>query len=158
MANYLLNTSYWQDLADTSMTDNINYIVGAPTLEMMIDSYNTCYELTGDTPIGSETTPGEKQKLLYRYKDREYEVGLSGSSSGFSDSVDLGESVGTMYKPGGQLFYPLAANSSEGLYVVIDHRIRSMFKMNIYQMWDRCSLCPVVSLKPNTILQLESNS
>ena len=40
----LLNTSNWNSLkTGASLADKVNYVVGAPSLEMMMDSYNTKY-------------------------------------------------------------------------------------------------------------------
>ena len=69
---WLTNTNNWSNLKDTSMESNINYVVGAPSLEMMMDSYNTHYGLTGDIPDCSAITAGERRKLFYKYTTGAY--------------------------------------------------------------------------------------
>ena len=47
MVRWLTNTEHWDGLRDTSFSDKINYVVGAPSLEMFVDSYTKRYEYLG---------------------------------------------------------------------------------------------------------------
>ena len=82
-ATWLTNTTNWASLADTTMVNYIKYIVGSPTLEMMMDSYNTRYQLTGDAPDTGTITAGERKKLFYKYTsgDMGYKIGPCDKSS-----------------------------------------------------------------------------
>ncbi len=82
---WLLNEENWlgvkeSDNVKKEIKEKINYIVGAPSLEMMIDSYNMHYDLIkqGDKPVsGAGDENGEKRKkLFYRYEgENGYEIG-----------------------------------------------------------------------------------
>ena len=71
-AAWLLDTEKWNSIAtngiDPSIADRINYAVGAPTLEMFIDSYNEKYGLTNKEPdYGERDINSERTKLEYSY-------------------------------------------------------------------------------------------
>lgn len=74
-ATWLLDTTKWEGLKesykDTELYNYINYIVGAPSLELLIDSYNARYGLTGDSPNTSldTTTNSDRTKLFYKYQN-----------------------------------------------------------------------------------------
>lgn len=160
---WLTNTTNWAGLADTSMSSNINYIVGAPPLEMMMDSYNTHYQLTGDTPDYSAITEGERRKLFYQYTSGAtgYQVGPCAADSaeyGYytsDNSVYTDSDIDTMYYPGSNQYYWLAspsANASDRvMYVYYNYggRVRDDTYGNTN------ALCPLVSLKSSVQLQLQ---
>ena len=144
---WLLDTAKWNGLvtsgADTDIADLVNYVVATPSVELMMDSYNTYYNLTGNQPVGMATIEagGEKVKLYYRYVNGTYgyQVGpgpYNSNSSGqemwdaygdygyhtngdWSDKSTTGRSVandatvGTMYYPLDNGSYYLASPSSE---------------------------------------------
>ena len=64
---WLTDTDNWDGLKVPSFSAKTNYIVGAPSLEMMIDSYNVHYGLIGDEPDASSITTGTRRKLFYQY-------------------------------------------------------------------------------------------
>ena len=159
---WLTNTTNWSSLADTSMSSNINYIVGSPSLEMMLDSYNTHYNLTGDTPDYKAITAGERRKLFYRYQTNSsgYQVGPcaddraeygnhTSDNSVYSDSA-----IDSMYYPGGGkynwLASPSANNSSSVVYV--DSEYKGYVTYDYYG--NGRALCPLVSLKSSVQLEL----
>ena len=47
MVRWLTNTENWDNLKDSSFSGNINYVVGAPSLEMFADSYTKRFEFLG---------------------------------------------------------------------------------------------------------------
>ncbi len=84
----LTNTKIWNDLLiatsggstiNEEYKDNVNYVVGAPSLEMMIDSYNTYYGLTGDILATKDELDksDRRYKLFYKYTSNTsgYEIG-----------------------------------------------------------------------------------
>ena len=86
---WLLNTSNWNSLkTGASLADKVNYVVGAPSVEMMFDSYNTKYGLTnGKMNTDTLTASTDRVKLFYQYpttinsNNYGYEVGPSNNSS-----------------------------------------------------------------------------
>ena len=83
-AIWLLDTEKWTGLLksgeDTEIEQYINYVVGAPSIELLIDSYNAHYGLTGDEPDLSikSTATSPRVKLFYRYNSSSkngYQVG-----------------------------------------------------------------------------------
>ena len=132
---WLLKTSNWDSLkTGASLSDKVNYVVGAPSLEMMFDSYNTKYSLTGDTPDTSELTEDtDRVKLFYQYpttvdsNNYGYGVGPSNDSSAENGyyywtsnySVKTDAEIDTMYYPGDNQYYWLASPSSGGTTYVL---------------------------------------
>ncbi len=126
---WLLNTEKWAHLKNTvkeEVQGEINYIVGAPSLEMMMDSYNTHYNLTGDAPEPGavESTGDTRKKLFYKYEGTSstnttgYKVG-PGSSEDYSTltanyTVKSDPDIDTMYYPGSGNYYWLASPSAYG--------------------------------------------
>ena len=168
---FLTNTSNWDSLkTGASIADKVNYVVGAPSVEMMMDSYNTKYGLK-DKAIntGALTADTERAKLFYQYpttldsNNYGYEVGPNNSSSaknGYyyytSDySVKTDSKVDSMYYPGDNQCYWLASPSATG-----DDRV---LWVNSYRggyvNWNYCyvslAFCPLVSLKSTVSLQLQ---
>ena len=122
---WLTNTTNWASLADTTMSSNINYIVGSPSLEMMMDSYNTYYQLTGNTPDYSPIPVGTRRKLFYQYPTEVgnktgYAVGpCAGDNAAYGtvtsdNSVYTDSKIDTMYFPGTNLINYLASPSAYG--------------------------------------------
>lgn len=112
MSAWLLDPEVWKDIKNSealsSISSNINYVVGAPTLEMLIDSYNMKYNLTNTTPdYNARTADSERTKLEYYYGadcDGGYKIGpVAGHSSpdaySFGSNTFMSDpSVGTLYK------------------------------------------------------------
>ncbi len=168
---WLVNTEKWVDVERTvkeEVKEEINYIVGAPSLEMMVDSYNTHYGLTGDEPVpGDIEEGGERKKLFYKYKRNEH-LSTKGYQVGPGNSLDYDtvtanytvksdEHVDTMYYPGNGNRYWLASpsyydgrtccriNSKGGGYIDIgDYQLSSGMS----------AFCPLVSLKSSYNLEL----
>ena len=159
---WLTNTRNWSSLADTSMSSNINYIVGSPSLEMMMDSYNTHYNLTGDTPDYKAITAGERRKLFYRYQTNSsgYQVGPCADNRAeygnytSDNSVYTDSAIDSMYYPGSSKFYWLASPSARGSgnVVYVNYDYGGLVGYNYYN--GNRALCPLVSLKSSVQLEL----
>lgn len=152
---WLLNANNWADLADTSMKDNINYIVGSPSVEIMMDSYNKYYESAED-----------RYKLYYKYESGNlygYKVCDSKDTtwtwSTSSDAVGTDPDIDSMYYPGKTNYYwlssPTGYNNHYNVMTVWPSTNGRVYYDSYFQA---NSLCPLVSLKPNTVLQLETET
>ena len=169
---WLTNTSNWNSLkTGASLADKVNYVVGAPSVEMMMDSYNTKYGLTDDAMNTGELTADTKRaKLFYQYpttvdsNNYGYEVGPSNSSSSKNGyncwtsrySVKTDPKVDSMYYPGDNQWYWLASPS--------DYREASVIR--VYYPNGGCvdagdcynsshAFCPLVSLQSSVSLELQ---
>ncbi len=128
---WLTNTENWKDLIDENFASETNYVVGAPSLEMMMDSYNTYYGLTnGEKNTESLSSNSPRVRLFYQYpyqgssNNYGYGVGPSNNSSasdGYYTSTsnysvqakkENEEDIGTMYYPGTGNNYWLASPSA----------------------------------------------
>ena len=167
---WLLNTSNWNSSkTGASLADKVNYVVGAPSVEMMFDSYNTKYGLK-DKAInkGTLTASTDRARLFYQYpttvdsNNYGYEVGPSNNSSaqnGYyywtSDySVKTDSKVDSIYYPGDNQYYwlasPSASSFNDVLYVYsnLGGRVRGTYNTG-------GAFCPLVSLKSTVSLQLQ---
>lgn len=159
---WLTNTRNWSSLADTSMSSNINYIVGSPSLEMMMDSYNTHYNLTGDTPDYTAITAGERRKLFYRYQTNSYgyQVGPCADNSAeygnytSDNSVYTDSAIDSMYYPGSSKYYWLASPSADDSDSVMSVGYSYGGYVSNYNCNYDYALCPLVSLKSSVQLEL----
>lgn len=173
---WLTNTVNWEELKtsgnSTEIGSSINYIVGSPSLEMMMDSYNTKYEPESgweETPDSSPIVVGTRKKLFYQYPYNGdsnlynlygYGIGpCSNGSNGYGDhtslySVQSDDEIDPMYLPTTFAMYWISSPScgNYGNVFVIDEA--GMISGTNYGT--ECSVCPLVSLKPNTILELNN--
>ena len=141
---WLLDTAKWNGLklsgASTEIGDNVIYVVGAPSIEMMMDSYNQYYEGTGREIIQRSYTTGD-----YGYSTV---VGMG--------SIATDSNIDTMYYPGDDQDYWVGSpgiygeNSTlcgscqfGGVIVAVNHNGIANF-------------CPLVCLSPNTELQISN--
>ena len=162
---FLTNTSNWDSLkTGASLADKVNYVVGAPSVEMMMDSYNTKYGLK-DKAINIEelTADTERAKLVYQYTsgDLGYKVGPCHDNGTEYDyytsdySVKTDATIDSMYYPGNSQYYWLASPSALGttnvLYVV---RLNGGYVASYVYNPDY-AFCPLVSLKSTVSLQLQ---
>ena len=166
---WLTNTTNWEGLktTDKTMASKVNYVLGAPSLEMMMDSYNTHYNLTGETPdyadipASPDTT---RKKLFYKYASGAYgyqvgpnadsEVEYADYTSG--NSVKTDSQIDSMYYPGGSSkYYWLASPSafnSNGVMFVRGNGGGYVFSNSYYADG---AFCPLVSLESDVLLELE---
>ncbi len=119
---FLTNTSNWNSLkTGASIEDKVNYVVGAPSVEMMMDSYNTKYGLKDKAiNIGELTADTERAKLVYQYTsgDLGYKVGPCHDNGTEYDywtskySVKTDSAIDSMYYPGRKQYYWLSSPSA----------------------------------------------
>ena len=162
---WLLNTSNWNSLkTGASIADKVNYVVGAPSVEMMMDSYNTKYGLKDKAiNIGKLTADTERAKLVYQYTsgDLGYKVGPCHDNGTEYDyytsdySVKTDATIDSMYYPGNSQYYwlasPSAISTSHVLCVHCNHGgyVGGTSYNNLR------AFCPLVSLKSTVSLELQ---
>ena len=162
---FLTNTNNWNSLkTGASIADKVNYVVGAPSVEMMFDSYNTKYGLK-DKAINIEelTADTERAKLVYQYTsgDVGYKVGPCHDKGTEYDyytsdySVKTDATIDSMYYPGSNQYYwlasPSADNTSRVLFV--NYSNGGSVANDYYD--SSIAFCPLVSLKSTVSLQLQ---
>ncbi len=168
---WLLNTSNWNSLkTGAGLADKVNYVVGAPSVEMMFDSYNTKYGLTGETPDTSALSAStDRVKLFYQYpttidsNNYGYAVGPCKDSSNekkyyyyTSDySVKTDATIDSMYYPGDNQYYWLASPSAHGTSFVLYVDSNGGGYVYNYNYGGNGAFCPLVSLKSTVSLQLQ---
>ena len=166
---WLLNTSNWSSLkTGASLEDKVNYVVGAPSVEMMMDSYNTKYGLTGDTPDTSALSESTSRvKLFYKYpydsSNYGYGVGPCNYESTVKDyyyytsqfSVKTDSEIDSMYYPGDSQYYWLAspaANNANYMLIVLYYNGGRVSRTSHN---DEHAFCPLISLKSSASLELQ---
>ena len=170
---FLTNTSNWNSLkTGASLADKVNYVVGAPSVEMMMDSYNTKYGLTNGKMITDTLTAStDRVKLFYQYpttvntygSNLGYEVGPqsdSSSKNGYNYwtsnySVKTDSKVDSMYYPGDKQYYWLASPSANGTSLVFLVRFSGGGRVGSDNYINTYAFCPLVSLKSTVSLQLQ---
>ncbi len=162
---WLLNTSNWNSLkTGASIADKVNYVVGAPSVEMMFDSYNTKYGLKDKAiNIGELTADTERAKLVYQYTsgDKGYKVGPCHDNGTEYDyytsaySVKTDSAIDSMYYPGDNQWYWLASPSAKSPGNVLRVNYYSGGFVGYYTFNDILAFCPLVSLKSTVSLQLQ---
>ena len=162
---FLTNTSNWNSLkTGASLVDKVNYVVGAPSVEMMFDSYNTKYGLKDKTiNTGELTADTERAKLVYQYTsgDVGYKVGpchYNGTEYDYrtSDySVKTDATIDSMYYPGSKQYYWLASPSDSGTGYVLYVNFNSGGIVSNNGSNFTNAFCPLVSLKSTVSLQLQ---
>ena len=165
VVTFLTNTNNWNSLkTGASIADKVNYVVGAQSVEMMMDSYNTKYGLK-DKAINIEelTADTERAKLVYQYTsgDVGYKVGPCHDNGTEYDyytsnySVKTDATIDSMYYPGEDQYYWLASPSARDAYGVLI--VNSSYGGSVVN--DDCTssyaFCPLVSLKSTVSLELQ---
>ena len=168
---WLLNTSNWNSLkTGASLADKVNYVVGAPSVEMMFDSYNTKYGLTNGKMITDTLTAStDRARLFYQYpttinsNNYGYEVGPqsdSSSKNGYNYwtsnySVKTDSAVDSMYYPGNNQYYWLASPSASDARGVLYVYCGSGGYVNDDAYANDFAFCPLVSLQSSVSLELQ---
>ena len=162
---FLTNTNNWNSLkTGASIADKVNYVVGAPSVEMMMDSYNTKYGLK-DKAINIEelTADTERAKLVYQYTsgDLGYKVGPCHDNGTEYDyytsdySVKTDATIDSMYYPGNSQYYWLASPSAYTTNHVLYVYCLYGGRVNDYVYGGGIAFCPLVSLKSTVSLELQ---
>ena len=166
---WLTDTAKWEGLktsgASTELGSSVNYVVGAPSLEMMMDSYNEYYKLTGDIPdytdipAAPDTT---RKKLFYKYESGAtgYHVGPNADNDveyytyTSDNSVKTDSEIDTMYYPGDGKYYWLASPSARDSTSVMAVYCGCGGYVCCNYSYDVDGFCPLVSLKSSVNLKL----
>ena len=162
---FLTNTSNWNSLkTGASIEDKVNYVVGAPSVEMMFDSYNTKYGLKDKTiNTGELTADTERAKLVYQYTsgDVGYKVGPCHDKGTEYDyytsdySVKTDATIDSMYYPGNSQYYWLASPSATSTSSVLSVRYGNGGYVSASNYNGYSAFCPLVSLKSTVSLELQ---
>ena len=162
---FLTNTSNWNSLkTGASIADKVNYVVGAPSVEMMFDSYNTKYGLKDKAiNIGELTADTERAKLVYQYTsgDLGYKVGPCHDKGTEYDyytsdySVKTDATIDSMYYPGNSQYYWLASPSAYSPSDVLGVYCNGGGYVNYGNYTYYIAFCPLVSLKSTVSLELQ---
>ena len=162
---FLTNTNNWNSLKiGASIADKVNYVVGAPSVEMMFDSYNTKYGLK-DKAINIEelTADTERAKLVYQYTSGDYGYKVGPCHAKVAEyyywtsdySVKTDATIDSMYYPGDDQYYWLASPSAyDSSYVLIVY-YGDGGHVDCYYYGDGIAFCPLVSLKSTVSLELQ---
>lgn len=155
---FLTNSSNWVGLKDSNF--DIEYVVGAPSLEMMIDSYNTYYDLNGDTPDTSVLSKNSDRVKLFYYPNNYggYYVAPSvlpdgdvGENCDFTTfySVKRDARIGDMYYTNGAEYFLASASYGYGIYNVgfYDTLVEAGY-VNARDCGGNARICPVVCMSP----------
>jgi hypothetical protein len=155
------NWTDWEDTTTEGIKEKINYIVGSPSLEMYVDSYNAYLDSHSGLYMNESTTTLAK-KLACEYNTNGYRIGFANvaasswdntgyyqnSNSLISSSVEKG-----MYNPGSSEYYWLASTSD-----VADYGIMSLYgkesRIGCFDFDAGGAFCPLVSLKSGAKLEI----
>lgn len=155
----------WKDTTTASVKDNINYVVGAPSLEMYVKSYNTYLSAhTGVYKNASTTDLAENLACEYTvdstYTANGYRIGFesvesaSWANAGYyqaQNSIFSSTEANAMYNPGSSKYYWLASPSAHiSNNVMYVYGARSRVRNGGYH--NNYAFCPLVSLKSNVTL------
>ena len=166
---WLTNTTNWKSLADKKFEGDINYIVGAPSIEMMMDSYNTHYKLTG-TEV--ESSGSNRIKLLCKYEQGldGYKVWSSGyyedcgeGITTYLDALESDPEIDSTYYPGDYGLYWFGSpsfcdgngNTDSPSVLLAYYDNGGIVIPGGILTEECCALCPLVSLKSSAQLTLE---
>ncbi len=164
---WLTNTNKWTDLKDTTFGDKVNCVVGSPSLEMFMDSYNTHYasivgNATEPVASGERNASSERTKLFYKYTtgDYGYKVGPGKTSAWntYTDgnyTVQTDSAIDSMYYPGDSQYYWLASPSAGTSDRVMRVSCGYGGVAAYYTYNNSFALCPLVSLKSDVQLSLQ---
>lgn len=156
----------WKDTSTTSVKDNINYVVGAPSLEMYVDSYNAYLDAHPGLVKNEGTNPAEKLACEYvtsGYAAQGYRIGFlntnkdswanTGYYQGNNSLIAPTTLADKMYNPGSGRYYWLASPSANfGSNVIFVNGLSSIVSSN--RSSNDNALCPLVSLKSGVKLTI----
>ena len=181
---WLLDTAKWSGLvtsgSSTAISNKIKYIVGAPSVEMIMDSYNTYFGLT-DADIDTyydRTSSSSRTKLIYSAPSTvnygfgyavgpcDYDGGTGVGTNSYTIQPD--ENITGMYticqdEPRGDSDYtmswvasPSDYDGDEVLYAVYGHDGAGFF-FTYSWVTSNGSFHPVVALDSDVILEFAEN-
>lgn len=150
---WLLDENNWSALKDSRFGNDLNYVVGGPSLDLFVDSYNTY--LIKNTTI-------DKQKINYRYNNSDilnkngYQVKLENNSD---DSYNTNANVllnklveinvaNGMYNPGNYYSYWLASPAyiNKDYVTIINENTLSSDSYDNVGLTTKNAICPIASI------------
>ncbi len=159
---WIADPTQWTGWKDNTKSSYINYVVGSPSLEMYVDSYNA-YLTAHPTayPNGTKSGTNYAKKLECKYSSPGYKIGLVGNnySNNSGNSIAghslIASSTESMYNPGSLksfwLASPSARDATYGLFFVDGYYSYVYFSNRTCTF----AVCPLVSLKSNVPLSFK---
>ena len=166
---WLLKTSIWENLKDTILGNKINYVVGSPTIDMFVDSYNLYLKSHSELKDSGNENIAKQLVCLYSttdYSPKGYKIGLKNGettdwyNNGYTlDSNKLVSSdvCNGMYNPGNTYSYWIASPSANNENMIMRINGNNTYSCVDYDNYSltNATFCPIVSIKPNAILKLK---
>lgn len=163
--SWILNETEWEGWKDINLNKYINYVVGSPTLEMYIDSYNIYLDSHSNVKLSGSETLAKKLDCEYAYENgfRGYIVGFKEENKedwqnkGYfqdNNSIISSDECNGMYSYGGIYPFCLASPSKSYTNMIMCVQGGNANKINCHQTDAIRSFSPLVSLKCGTILEL----
>ncbi len=155
---WIADPTQWEGKKDNTKSSYINYVVGSPSLEMYVDSYNAYLTAHPNVyPNGTTSGTNYAKKLECKYVSPGYKIGLVGKTPDTFSGLNsiIASSTESMYNPGSSNNFRLASPSSaNATYVSIVYGKDSNVNHNAIYV-NRDGLCPLVSLKSNVPLSFK---
>ena len=162
--SWLADSNVWDGWKDTSLTSKTNYVVGSPSLEMYVKSYNAYLDANPDLEKNGGTNKAEKLACEYvtsGYSAKGYRIGFLNTDKGswantgyYQDENSLIKpttAADKMYNPGSSTYYwlasPSASNSNYLMCVNGNYSLVGLSSCN-----GGGAVCPLVSLKSDVTL------
>lgn len=162
--SWLADPNVWAGWKDTSLTSKTNYVVGSPSLEIYVKSYNVYLDANPDLEKNGGTNKAEKLACEYvtsGYSAKGYRIGFLNTDKGSWAKTGYYQAENSlikpttvadkMYNPGSSTYYWLAspsANYSDSLLYVNGSHSRVYGDSYSYSI----AACPLVSLKSDVTL------
>lgn len=154
-AIWLCDESKFTTYKDTKgkYADYVNYVIGAPSIEMYVDSYNSVVHTTNNYTLGTSYSSTKYPGYIYTLNGKQSEMSKSDYSTG-TDSIDY-IGYNNMYcgKSGmkGSYYWWLASPSSYGSNYVCDVLGNRAL---LGASRSGCGICPIVSLRQGAYLNI----
>ena len=130
--SWLADSNVWDGWKDTSLTSKTNYVVGSPSLEMYVKSYNAYLDANPDLEKNGGTNKAEKLACEYvtsGYSAKGYRIGFLNTDKGswantgyYQDENSLIKpttAADKMYNPGSSTYWlasPSASSRTDSMY------------------------------------------
>ena len=163
--SWLADPNVWNGWKDTSLTSKTNYVVGSPSLEMYVKSYNAYLDANPDLEKNGGTNKAEKLACEYvtsGYSAKGYRIGFlntdkgSWANTGYYQAenslIKPTTAADKMYNPGSSTYYWLASPSAydSNTLMYVDGNIS---RVGGSGYGDNLAVCPLVSLKSDVTLK-----
>ena len=131
--SWLADSNVWDGWKDTSLTSKTNYVVGSPSLEMYVKSYNAYLDANPDLEKNGGTNKAEKLACEYvtgGYDAKGYRIGFLNTDKGSwankgyyqakNSLIKPTTAADKMYTPGSSAYWlasPSASSRTDSMYV-----------------------------------------